>query len=391
MLNEERTSSPQLMKSINQQRVLNLIHQSGPISRVGISEKTGLTQQTVTNIVNRLIHDEVVIETEDMAPLSGVGAGRKPIPLRINRSNLYAIGIDVTVKQISGVLMNFDHQQLIQFECPVECFESAEHTFECIVQVVDRLLAGFVHPERIRGIGVSVQGLVDSQTGIVLNANAFHWREYRLKEQLARHYRYPVNVENDVNMIAIVENLTGALSASRDNIILKLDQGIGGAIVVNKLLYAGYRNVAGEFGHFKVDFGPNALPCKCGSRGCLTTIASIGGLEKRLEIGFDEMMNRFRSHDPFIREELRVTGEIIGQSLANIVTFFNPDHVLLTGKLIEQTRDFLLPVVLEKILETAAPYCRNTVIKDTVLQDGALMAAGLVIKETVSSNIRIAD
>ncbi|MCZ8511593.1 MarR family transcriptional regulator [Paenibacillus filicis] len=50
------------MKHMNQQKVLHLIYNAGSISRVELAYKTGLTQQTITNIVNRMLQEKVVIE-----------------------------------------------------------------------------------------------------------------------------------------------------------------------------------------------------------------------------------------------------------------------------------------------------------------------------------------
>lgn len=53
-----KQTSHMLLKSINQQKVLFLIYSEGPISRVELAEKTGLSRQTVTNIVNRLLKEK---------------------------------------------------------------------------------------------------------------------------------------------------------------------------------------------------------------------------------------------------------------------------------------------------------------------------------------------
>src|SRR5690606_28158607 len=99
----QKVSSQQGLKFINQQKVLNLIYNESPISRVEIAERTSLTQQSVTNIVNRLMEEDLVREGESM---SG-NKGRKPIPLAIQADKMYAIGIEVAVKYISGKLIDF--------------------------------------------------------------------------------------------------------------------------------------------------------------------------------------------------------------------------------------------------------------------------------------------
>jgi predicted NBD/HSP70 family sugar kinase/biotin operon repressor len=376
----DKTSSSQIMKSMNQQKVLSVIYQNEFISRVEIAEKVGLTQQTITNIVTRLIKDGVVIEAKDPTFVSNTG--RKPIPLRINSSNLYAIGIEVAKKHIRGVLTDFSRNILAETEIAFEGFGSRERTFKGILHVSDLLINKCANPKQIKGIGVSVPGLIDQSQGIVLKAEDFHWVDFKLREELEQRYDYPVYIENDVNMMGVVENATGILSASQDNITVMLDQGIGGAIVVQKKLYSGYKNVAGELGHVKVIYGKDALLCKCGSFGCLTTVASIGGLEEKLGADFKEIIKRLQSGEQQIIDTFNSIAEAIGNALSNIVTFFNPDHVLLTGRLIEMGGAVLVPIIEERIQQTTTAYCREVIIKSTILSDGAKMASSLVRKET---------
>jgi transcriptional regulator of PTS gene len=375
----EKTSSPQWMKNINQQRVLNIIYSDGPISRVEIAEKTKLTQQTISNIVGRLLQEKLVIEG---SPISSNG-GRKPIPLMINRNELYAIGIDVTVKKIGGILIDFAQHVIAKCEKEVERFTSGEHTLSCIIEVIDGLLTQVRHTERIKGIGVSIQGLVNQKDGSVLKASEMHWREFQLKDKLEKIYPFQVHLENDVNMIAVFENLSGLLVPSNNNITFKIDQGIGGAIVIDKKLYAGSQYVAGEFGHYKAFYGEDAFKCHCGGRGCLTTFASIGGLEKNTGLRFEQMLERLQNNDPYIIKEFDRVGEAIGHAVANIVTIFNPDHILFTGKFIEKAGHHLLPIIENIVRQTTINYCRDvTIISSQSSRDGAVMAAGLVIKDT---------
>lgn len=64
MSDSNKKTSHMLLKSINQQKVLFLIYSEGSISRVELAEKTGLSRQTVTNIVNRLLKEKMIVEGE---------------------------------------------------------------------------------------------------------------------------------------------------------------------------------------------------------------------------------------------------------------------------------------------------------------------------------------
>jgi predicted NBD/HSP70 family sugar kinase len=377
-LQNQKISSPQKLKTYNQQNVLNIIFTDGPISRVDIASKTGLTQQTITNIVGRLLKENLVVE----GITKTAGAGRNPIPLQINYDGIYAIGIEITVKYIRGVIINFNRKIEAEKTIDVKHFTSSKHTVSILTEVIDWLLKQKVSTDLIKGIGISIQGIVDKNSGTVIKASSLYLENYHLKKEIERHFSLPVHLENDVNIIAVVENMVGLLSSSQNNIVLKMDQGIGGAIVINKQLYTGNQNIAGEFGHYKCCYGKDALPCHCGGKGCITTIASIGSLERNLGLHFDEIINRFVSHDPEIRSVMEKIGKFIARGLCNIITFLQPDHVLLTGELFEKAGQFFLSLIQENIDQLVPLHNQNvTLLQKVDNSDGALMAASLVINE----------
>src|SRR5690625_4867691 len=92
----QRTTSNQILKSINQQKVMRLIFTEGPISRVELAEKTGLTQQTITNIVKRLLSEELALEQSPVAN----ARGRNLMAHVINRANMYGSSSVFPIKYI---------------------------------------------------------------------------------------------------------------------------------------------------------------------------------------------------------------------------------------------------------------------------------------------------
>lgn len=370
-----KTTSNKLLKSINQQKVLRLIYTDGPISRVELADKTGLTQQTITNIINRLLQDNIVLE---MTPTAG-SVGRKPVPLVIDGKSMYAIGIEVAVEYVRGSLTDFQNNRI--YEVTRRKGENGGYPFSYIKDVVDELLLHVPDRSRLQGIGCSIQGLVDSRQGTVIYSPGLGFRNYPLRDQLEEAYDLPVYLENDVNLLARVENLKGMLASSQNNITLKFDYGIGGAIVANNQLCSGASYVAGEFGHYKVDTGEDAKKCHCGGRGCLTTVASVSWL-RRSNWSLADLRSRLNEQDPEATAKFKQVVDAIGMALSNVITFFNPEHVLLTGALVDGLRDELLPALRERVLNTVPETCRGVVLLALPeTPNESFSAAGLVINE----------
>lgn len=373
----QKVSSQQGLKFINQQKVLNLIYNESPISRVEIAERTSLTQQSVTNIVNRLMEEDLVREGESM---SG-NKGRKPIPLAIQADKMYAIGIEVAVKYISGKLINFHDKVIEESRIDVNVFETGEDTLDCIRSIVKHLLKQVSKKRYLKGMGISIQGLVDSEKGVVIHSPGLAWKGYPLVEKLQHEFDFPIYIENDVNLLAIIENQSGSLENSLHNVVLKLDHGIGGAITVDKKLVVGSSNVAGEFGHIKAFHGSNAYKCHCGAVGCITTLASNSGLILNKNMTLEEFNNEVREEDLEAQQLFANITDALGLALSNTITFINPDKILLTGQLIHRFGDILVPKLKQIVEKTVPEVCRDVSIDylDMPL-DESILAAKLVTK-----------
>jgi predicted NBD/HSP70 family sugar kinase len=148
----------------------------------------------------------------------------------------------------------------------------------------------------LMGIGIAVEGLVDSDSGTVRRSlNYDIGEDFHLRDELVEYLRVsglifdrPIIVENDVNSLARLAQLEG-LSAEgiifglaefdeKDNVlVLKLRDGLGGAILSGHDLLLGQHRSAGEVGHLAVEYndGPGYGPaelgarrCRCGREGC---------------------------------------------------------------------------------------------------------------------------
>lgn len=374
---QARTASHKIMKSINQQRILHLIFTEGPISRVELAEKSGLTQQTVTNIVNRLLREDVVIEGEPAeSPI-----GRKRVPLTINASSLYAIGIEVSSKYIRGALHNFQYHRLGKVERRVQKLEDGAQALGIIQSVIDELIGLVPAPDRLKGIGFSIHGLVDSRRGILLRPPGLGWVPLALREPLQERYGVPVFVENDVNLLSLYENMNGCLSHSTNNITLKFDWGLGGAIMADKRLVTGSSFVAGEIGHYKSFIGDDAYPCHCGASGCLTTLASASGLVLSLGSSLELFEAAYRKGESEALALYDKVKHAVLLAVGNMITLLNPDHVMLTGSYMEVFADTLVPQLKEALPSVIPETCRGVrILHLREMPEETELAVGQVLK-----------
>ncbi|MGW3103580.1 ROK family protein [Streptomyces sp. NPDC001100] len=128
-------------------------------------------------------------------------------------------------------------------------------------------------PARLLGVGVGAAGLVDVRAGRILVASdSFRdWAGFEVTAAVQQALDVPAFLDNDVNAFLRGEVAKGAVVGEENVLGMTLGTGVGGALWLNGALYDGPRGAAGEIGHVP---GFGELPCTCGGRGHLETLAS---------------------------------------------------------------------------------------------------------------------
>ena len=150
-------------------------------------------------------------------------------------------------------------------------------TAKGVLDRVAELVAELSGAGAVAGIGVIVPGLVDAVTGMALYAENLGWRDVPFVDRLAEATGRPVAFDHDVRAAGAAEQRFGAGRGYRDVAFVPIGTGISAALVLDGRPYAG-GGWAGEIGHIDVGSG---LPCPCGARGCLETVASAAAIARR--------------------------------------------------------------------------------------------------------------
>ena len=154
-------------------------------------------------------------------------------------------------------------------ECP-----TPTETFRDFVEVLLR----FVQPG-VRGIALSIAGVVDAATGRITVANIPCLQGRSLASDLEAAFGLPVLVLNDADCFALAEAKAGAGRGHETIFAIILGTGVGGGLILNRRLVQGAGGFAGEWGHGPVIRQP-ALQCGCGQVGCLETVGGARGMER---------------------------------------------------------------------------------------------------------------
>jgi predicted NBD/HSP70 family sugar kinase len=297
----------------------------------------------VSSLVSELIGEGLVHE-------GGTGQssrGRKPKLLHIRGHDRLALGIDVRRRQTHLLLTDFGGSEIA-----VEMFLTPgdlEALLDELARRALRLIEAHSDLGECHGIGLVVPGMVDADTGEVLNAPTLGWRHLDIRKMLADRVPVPVHIERDAVACALAKIWLGRRDENRDNFAyVTVSDGVGAGLVVNGQVLRGRGHAAGEFGHVPLNLdGP---PCSCGNRGCWEAYASNhatvtrylgrepasnGSRPSEMDVTAEDVVNRAASGDAAAREALEETGRYLGIGIAAIVNALSPDEIIVGGEVAE--------------------------------------------------------
>ena len=256
--------------------VLDLIRSEGEISRTDLARRSGLTSPTISAIVKSLLESRIVIES-GFAHSTG---GKRPVLLRLNDKDLYAIGVSLHIARYVVVVCGPDGAEVARTEIRGNRLDDPMAVLKRISVALERLIRRRgIAKESIIGICVAMGGRRVVQDGWPVDASLDRWEQYPVEDELSKITGLTVIRENDANCAALGEFWTSDTS-SRDCLTLYLADGIGCGILIGGAIYRGSSGNAGEVGHVQVD--PNGLECWCGRRGCLDTVATPRAIAQRI-------------------------------------------------------------------------------------------------------------
>lgn len=334
-----KKGSLQFVQRYNQTLILRLIRQHAPLSRYELAKLTELSPTTVSSAVEGLVKMGLLRETEGSS-----SGGRKPRLLELNAKGnmVLAVGFmggEFALCNLQGQILEKHPLVFKQEDGPGMMAELAEQ-LKAFLKTKER--------EHVLGVGLSIPGLVDQETGKVLFSSYLGWQQLPLAEYLGAELNLPVLVENDGIALALGEQaFREALERGEDDFVyLHAGYGIGATLVLGGEIQRGSGQLAGEIGHMSVDWqGPL---CSCGNRGCLEMLISIPKLLAKHRtltgetINYSQFLELLKGGDEAAVEVLDYCAALLGVGIVNICNLLNPELILLGGELSLLGERFLL-------------------------------------------------
>ncbi|RIV22931.1 ROK family transcriptional regulator [Alicyclobacillaceae bacterium I2511] len=381
------------LKRHNETFILDLIREYGPVSRAQLTLKTGLSAQTITNVVRRFLDNGLVIET---GVLRNGNIGRQPINLDIAADGAYAIGISIERDRLIEGVVNLKGEVVHQGVEVLSGGETPEIMSQKIVKYITSTMENehFVKVrDKIAGVGIGVPGPLHYTSGEVVSPpNLPNWSRVPFRDYIQSKIGKPVVIENNATASAIGEHWRGKWLSS-SFLYCYWGIGIGGGLITNGEVYRGVSGNAVEFGHLVVE--PHGRKCDCGGEGCLERYASIPAILHDIS-----QFGQFKSLEevvtaaatrPELLQVLKQAGEYFAQALISAINLFDVDLVIIGGYRFPLVQSIFLPILSANVRsKTIRSRVADLSIKVSSIgeESTAIGAASLVFHELLLSHTR---
>jgi glucokinase-like ROK family protein len=331
------------VSSRQQSRLLALLRDEGPMSRVALGERLELPRAKLTGELSRLV-DSGLVEIGGPAASRG---GRRSTLVHL-ADDLRFIAADVGATSVNVAVTDGRCEVLASQSEDCEVRLGPTPVLGRVVDLANRVLEKA--PGRLMGAGIGLPGPVSFRDGMPVAPPIMPgWDRYPVRDELAGKWDCPVTVDNDVNVMALGERHAGVARSLDDLIFVKVGTGIGCGIVLGGKVYRGVAGTAGDIGHIRLDdYGP---ACACGEVGCLEayfggsalardalTLARSGRstmlaekLTERGKLTAQDVGESATAGDFAAANLVREGGRRLGHVVASLVSFLNPGMVVIGG------------------------------------------------------------
>jgi glucokinase-like ROK family protein len=333
----------------SEKELIDLVRKYNEFSKADLVAFTDYSRTKITSCIQSLLNKKILI-ANNITEYSG---GRRSKTFSLNGNLGLVAGVDIGATSIDLAIADFSGKSLVRYSEPATVKDGPIKILGRACSLLEKMLKeNDLSPEKMNGIGIGVPGPVDFSVGTLVSPPIMPgWDRYPIIQTVQQWFPSAnVVVDNDVNVMALGEINQGAGKGVDNLIFVKIGTGIGAGIICEGNIYRGSSGCAGDIGHISVDkSGPL---CHCGNRGCLEALAGGPAIAERAlmaaQAGKSPILMRYyemngqvlhtedvgdaaREGDAVAIEVIRESGQYIGDVLASLVNFYNPEMIVIGG------------------------------------------------------------
>lgn len=336
-------TTSKLKQLLDEQQIETPIHalvralgSGGSMSATALCRATSLAKSTVSTALSDLKKSGVVVDVVTRERSNGM-AGRPAAAVQLNPKAGTCVGIHLELLGLRICVADVAHSIIDELIMPLPEDYRPELGLAAAKTGIDKLYVSNRLPQsHMLGIGISISSPVTPE-GIVHKSSILPaWAGANAKAIFAREFEAPIFTDNESNCAAVAEMMWGAAVDEKNFVLLKIDLGVGGAVVCDGRVITGAAGGAGEFGHMSIE--QNGKLCRCGNRGCLELSAGLREPVEQMTTllgrpsSIDEIIQLAERGDLGAARLINDCGQAAGRGLAAISSVLNPPLVIVSGR-----------------------------------------------------------
>ena len=273
-----RPGTPSLLRVLNDRAALDLMLGGEMLTRAQISEYTGVSKVTVSQMLARLEERGLVAIAGEQAG----GRGPNAALYSVVPSSAYVAGLSVDFDLVSAAVADVTGRRVAEVSGNPN---GTDDPVELVRGTIEQACASAgIEVTRLSALVIGSPGVVDPRTGDPrLAVNLPAWHEGAL-DALTDAWHKPVVIENDVNLAAMAERADGAAASADDFVLVWLGVGLGLATILGGRLHRGTAGAAGEIGYLPVHGAPLHTDLRHPASGGFQSLAG-GNVVRELAAG----------------------------------------------------------------------------------------------------------
>lgn len=245
----------------------------------------------------------------------------------------YAMGIDIGGHKIEGSIVGSEGSVIRTLRWPTP------RDYTSTKDSILRMIKDLTGKEPLLGIGFSIPGSIDPQTGVLRNAPNSDWiNNTKFFPDLAADIALPLRCENDANCLAMSEHRFGAASDCENVVGIIMGSGVGVGHVHQNQVFSGTHGLAPELGHIPLKI--DGRPCLCGNTGCVEAYLSGPSILRRyweagghIEIKDTKLIFDRIGKDAVAKKIIDETMVLFQRFVAAVISIYDPQCLVIGGGL----------------------------------------------------------
>ncbi len=350
-----------LVRQYSRRMVAEVLLNQAPISRADLARVTGLSKQTMSQVIGELEAGGWVRH----AGTSKGNIGRSAVTYEIAEDAAFSLGIDLGGTKVTAAYANLLGRIVAEDTEPTDA-RGGRHVLEQIHALAMRLAAaGGIETSRIESVVLGMPGVIDPRTGgVTLVPNIDGLADLNVPALLGLLFGQPVQVENDVNLGMLGEAWQGSAQGCENAGFMALGTGVGLGLIVNGKLVRGATGAAGEIAYLPLGretMTPAALDVgsfelEVGSAGIVRRYRAKGSAEVAT---VREVFQRLEQGEATAEAAIEETAHVVALAVTALQAIVDLERIILGGsigvrpELVQRVRK-ALPAVLARPVQIAA-------------------------------------